>query len=58
MLGPTDDGGWWTLGLADPGHAAVLHHVPTSTPDTHTSNAALTALQHIATDLTFAVDLH
>jgi rSAM/selenodomain-associated transferase 1 len=34
VLGPAHDGGWWTLGLPDPAHAAALHGVPTSTPDT------------------------
>jgi rSAM/selenodomain-associated transferase 1 len=43
VLGPTDDGGWWTLGLREPAHAAVLHDVPMSTPDTHAHT--LTALR-------------
>ena len=33
-LGPTEDGGWWTLGLRDPAHAQVLRGVPMSTPRT------------------------
>jgi glycosyltransferase A (GT-A) superfamily protein (DUF2064 family) len=40
VLGATDDGGWWTLGLRDPTHAAVLHDVPMSTSDTHAHTLA------------------
>ena len=34
VLGPAEDGGWWVLGLHDPGHARLLAGVPMSTPDT------------------------
>ncbi|MBY8874867.1 DUF2064 domain-containing protein [Micromonospora sp. PLK6-60] len=34
VLGRATDGGWWGLGLRDPGHAAALRTVPTSTPQT------------------------
>ena len=34
VLGLAEDGGWWALGLRDPGHAAVLRDVPTSTSET------------------------
>jgi rSAM/selenodomain-associated transferase 1 len=34
VLGLAADGGWWALGLAEPGHATVLHDVPTSLPTT------------------------
>ncbi|MEV4714035.1 TIGR04282 family arsenosugar biosynthesis glycosyltransferase [Micromonospora sp. NPDC049374] len=34
VLGPAADGGWWTLGLRDPGHATVLRAIATSTATT------------------------
>jgi glycosyltransferase A (GT-A) superfamily protein (DUF2064 family) len=40
VLGPTDDGGWWTLGLRDPAHAEMLKDVPMSTSDTHACTLA------------------
>ncbi|MFB9449181.1 DUF2064 domain-containing protein [Dactylosporangium vinaceum] len=44
VLGPAEDGGWWTLALRDPAAAAVLPGVPMSTADTFArTHAALTA---------------
>ncbi|MFI5908493.1 DUF2064 domain-containing protein [Dactylosporangium sp. NPDC051541] len=44
VLGPAEDGGWWTLALRDPAAAAVLPAVPMSSSDTFArTRAALTA---------------
>lgn len=34
VIGPAEDGGWWLLGLPDPGEAHALADVPMSRPDT------------------------
>ncbi len=45
VLGRALDGGWWALGLRDPGHATVLSGVPMSTSETGArTHAALTGL--------------
>jgi len=44
VLGPATDGGWWTLGLREGRHAAVLEGVEMSTPHTgHDTRRALEA---------------
>jgi rSAM/selenodomain-associated transferase 1 len=40
VLGPAADGGWWGLGLRQPGHAAVLRDIATSTATTGASTLA------------------
>jgi uncharacterized protein len=44
VLGMASDGGWWVLGLRDPGYAKVLLDVPVSTSDT--GRATYMALLH------------
>ena len=34
VFGPATDGGWWALGLSDPGRASFLEGIPMSRPDT------------------------
>jgi uncharacterized protein len=43
VFGPTDDGGFWALGLRDPAYGEVLHGVPMST--TTTGQRTLAALR-------------
>ncbi|MEU7876326.1 DUF2064 domain-containing protein [Dactylosporangium sp. NPDC049140] len=51
VLGPAHDGGWWTLGLSDPAHAAALRCVPMSTPDTGRHTLAALAGQGVTVTL-------
>lgn len=55
VLGPAEDGGWWLLGLHDPGHARVLADVPMSTPDT--GARTLAALRAIGLDVAVVATL-
>ncbi len=55
VLGPSEDGGWWALGLTDPDDARVLPSVPMSTATTgartlaalHTMGVRPTLLPHL-----------
>ncbi|MCA1480951.1 DUF2064 domain-containing protein, partial [Bradyrhizobium sp. NBAIM08] len=50
VLGPAEDGGWWVLGLTDPGAAAALADVAMSTPTTYLdTREALAAAGHRVT---------
>jgi hypothetical protein len=40
VLGPAEDGGWWTLALREPRHASVVRDVAMSTQDTGALTAA------------------
>lgn len=44
LLGPACDGGWWILGLHEPGAAECLRGVPMSQPDT--GELTVKALRH------------
>ncbi len=50
VLGPAADGGWWALGLRDPGAAAVLRTVPMSTPATGRETRAALAGRGLRVD--------
>ncbi|GAA3282292.1 TIGR04282 family arsenosugar biosynthesis glycosyltransferase [Nesterenkonia halobia] len=39
-LGPAEDGGWWVLGVREPGWTRCLTEVPMSRPDTGAQTAA------------------
>jgi len=50
VLGPADDGGWWLLGLPDPGDAAALAEVPMSVDDTAAqTERALVTIERLRT---------
>ncbi len=51
VLGPAGDGGWWALGLRDPGHAAVLRTIATSTATTGRRTLAALRRRGLRVDL-------
>ncbi len=55
LLGPACDGGWWLLGLHEPGAARALESVPMSLPTTGDHTAA--ALRGVGLDITYVAAL-
>ncbi|WP_353650061.1 DUF2064 domain-containing protein [Nakamurella sp. A5-74] len=51
VLGRAEDGGWWALGLHDPGHAAALASVTMSTDRTGDDTLAALARRGVAVAL-------
>jgi glycosyltransferase A (GT-A) superfamily protein (DUF2064 family) len=55
VLGMATDGGWWVLGITDPGTAECLRTVPMSTPETGAETLA--ALQGTGVGVTLVPEL-